>query len=759
MPGHLPGHGNGTSERAASDLERRDEEGLGDGAPVAHWWSGLLASGLLPVLHVDRVPAPPRLGGDETALGPHATSVIQILPVNQAARLTVRLSGPAAGPAAPGVQWQCVGRESLEYLLHGPVGDGLRATCLGAVVAAERRELAEQRRLWRGRVLLGPRTLQLESWLRTLLLLPDTGRVVILMPRTSGPPAAAGADPRTVLPRRAPAPDEGRPDMSQGLPTRSPGTHGGLGQPAPDQPELGPSRAARDLSGALRADVRAGTRGPTTRQGLGRRRGDTARDAARPSPRQLERHWMAQLAGAESPSEVVQVALQGLRDLAQAETAACGLLDPDTHHLTLVSSLAPRGPLPEPVALGDEAVLARAAQQARTDRDDLAAGNVTTPRTPLGTLPPRGLLASATDLTWPWTGPAHQVVGVWALAAPPPAAPPPAAPRAGSAVAPVTASVLRGSETALGDLHGVVIVWWPAGAGPRDVDRRRADRFVAVVTRALTRARAHVQDRVRRLQAEEANEEKMRFLAVMSHELRTPLNAIQGYAQLLALGIRGPVTPDQVEDLGRIEAQQRHVMDLVNDILDFARLDRGVLQYALEPVALAGVIDEVAEALAGLARRRGVQLHPLAPPAPADGGAGRAGEESVVLADPRRVRQIILNLGSNAIKATPNGGTVSFELLVQPGVVQLHVQDTGSGVPDGVRARLFTPFATAQTATEQRQAIAQGAGPNGAGLGLYLSREMARAMQGDVCCLRSDGTGTVFELRLPRVPSVALAPG
>src|SRR3712207_6533440 len=173
----------------------------------------------------------------------------------------------------------------------------------------------------------------------------------------------------------------------------------------------------------------------------------------------------------------------------------------------------------------------------------------------------------------------------------------------------------------------------------------------------------------------------MQFLAVMSHELRTPLNAIAGYADLLALGVRGPVSPAQREDLDRIRRSQRHLLSLINDVLNFAKLEAGHVQLQLGPVSLGAVAGEVEARVSPQLRARG---HVLDAPACDPDVSARADEE--------KVRQILLNLLSNAIKFTPPGGRIALECGRQGDRALVRVRDTGAGIPADKLERIFEPF-------------------------------------------------------------------
>ena len=235
--------------------------------------------------------------------------------------------------------------------------------------------------------------------------------------------------------------------------------------------------------------------------------------------------------------------------------------------------------------------------------------------------------------------------------------------------------------------------------------------------------------------AEAANRAKSRFLSMMSHDLRTPLNAIGGYAQLLDLGIRGPVTEAQHKDLTRIKSSQEHLLGLINRILSFAKLEGGKVEYNISDVPLDETIRDVEVFVTPqlFDKRLAYRYEPSAEP----DGVG-----VLVRADPEKLQQILTNLLANAIKFTDPGGqiTVSYEMI--GGDVAVHVRDTGRGIPANELALVFEPFAQV------------GRGLNtpdeGVGLGLAICRELARGMGGDLTVESTVGAGSVFTFTLPR---------
>ena len=242
-----------------------------------------------------------------------------------------------------------------------------------------------------------------------------------------------------------------------------------------------------------------------------------------------------------------------------------------------------------------------------------------------------------------------------------------------------------------------------------------------------------------RADAEAANASKALFLTTMSHELRTPLNAIGGYAELMEMGIRGPTTEQQQHDLSRIRASQRHLLSLINDILNFAKLEAGQVEVRLNAVDVATAITDAEALVAPQVRARGLSLVVGAPATPV-----------AVRADAEKLRQILLNLLTNALKFTDSGGTIAVGGDTTDDVVHLWVSDTGRGIPADEVERVFEAFVQIDRHLTQHA-------QQGVGLGLAISRELARAMGGDLSVTSRVGVGSRFTLTLaPRaLPSFA----
>jgi two-component system, sensor histidine kinase and response regulator len=239
-------------------------------------------------------------------------------------------------------------------------------------------------------------------------------------------------------------------------------------------------------------------------------------------------------------------------------------------------------------------------------------------------------------------------------------------------------------------------------------------------------AKANRELEAARSEAERANRAKSEFLSRMSHELRTPLNAILGFAQLLD-GDDG--TAEQHESTRQILQAGQHLLELINEILDIARIEEGRLDVLLEPIDLTEIVREATGLVAPLASERAITLMTEGP-----GWSGH------VLADRQRLAQVLLNLLANAIKYNHHGGTVAVSYLPQPGDrVTVQVRDTGPGIPQALMSRLFEPFdrlGAEQLAVE------------GTGLGLALSKRLVELMQGTLTVDSAPGRGSAFRVTL-----------
>ena len=234
---------------------------------------------------------------------------------------------------------------------------------------------------------------------------------------------------------------------------------------------------------------------------------------------------------------------------------------------------------------------------------------------------------------------------------------------------------------------------------------------------------------IAREESEKANRAKADFLAVMSHELRTPLNAISGYTDLLNLGIYGPLGEEQREALRRITRNQEHLLALINDVLNFAKIDAGQVEFDIADVPVDTALHAVEPLIAPLLRAKGLEFVY----APCD-------PRVTVRADADKLRQVLLNLLTNAVKYTPAGGTVSMTCDTADSHVFIRVADTGPGIPERRLKSIFDPFVQGDRALNR---------PNeGVGLGLAISRELTIGMDGELQVASELDRGSVFTVKL-----------
>lgn len=256
--------------------------------------------------------------------------------------------------------------------------------------------------------------------------------------------------------------------------------------------------------------------------------------------------------------------------------------------------------------------------------------------------------------------------------------------------------------------------------------RRSAESKLASAIERERLARAEA-DSARKV-AEEANKYKSAFIAKMSHELRTPLNAIGGYVQLLEMGIRGAVNEEQIEFLRRIRSSEEHLLGLIDQILDIARVESGQEIYQLTSVNVTETIQRVEELVAPQMIAKQIAF-----------SFQSCNVDLAILADADKVRQILLNLLGNALKNTQSGGTISMWCDAGDETVGINVSDTGRGIHTDQIDRIFERFVQIS-----------GGGGDGVGLGLPISREFAHGMNGQLTAESVVGHGSTFTLRLPR---------
>ena len=298
--------------------------------------------------------------------------------------------------------------------------------------------------------------------------------------------------------------------------------------------------------------------------------------------------------------------------------------------------------------------------------------------------------------------------------------------------------VRPGGETVTAELRIVDASWTGEGMSARLVSLRD----VTDRKRAAERERQLERERAARAEAEAASQAKTEFLAMMSHELRTPLNAVIGYAELLDLGIAGPLTGDQRHQLSRIRTSGRHLLGLVNEVLDLAKIEAGRLSVNLGLGRAGDAADAALSLVQTRADEKGIRFV----------GECLGNSDVVYEGDEDRVRQILVNLLSNAVKFTEPGGSVALECgtAARPDPearvhhhakwVYLRVRDTGIGIPSEQLPLIFDPFVQGETGHTRSN--------DGSGLGLTISRRLARLMGGDVTVRSTPGDGSVFTLWL-----------
>ena len=254
--------------------------------------------------------------------------------------------------------------------------------------------------------------------------------------------------------------------------------------------------------------------------------------------------------------------------------------------------------------------------------------------------------------------------------------------------------------------------------------RREVEHLLGESERARGEAEAARRD------AEAANRAKSEFLATISHELRTPLNAIGGYAELIELGIRGPVSTEQRADLDRIQQSQRHLLGLINGVLNYARVEAGAVSYELREVGIEEVLVTCEALVAPQMRSKNIAFH-----------RESSNSDLAVLADGEKLQQILLNLLSNAIKFTEPGGKITLRAGSSGDFVRLEVADTGIGIASEQLGRVFEPFVQVDAKLTRTR--------EGTGLGLAISRDLARGMGGELTVVSAPGAGSTFTLTLP----------
>jgi len=222
---------------------------------------------------------------------------------------------------------------------------------------------------------------------------------------------------------------------------------------------------------------------------------------------------------------------------------------------------------------------------------------------------------------------------------------------------------------------------------------------------------------------------KSTFLSAMSHELRTPLNSILGFTGILLQELAGPLNEEQRKQLGMVKNSARHLLALINDVLDISRIEAGQMEIARDPFDLPGTIESVREAMEPLAAAKGLALSTVVDP-----GIGP------VTSDRRRVEQILINLVGNAVKFTESG-EVRIECRVREGRVEIRVADTGIGIRAEEMGKLFVPFQQIESGVDRPH--------EGTGLGLSISRKLVELLGGEIRAESAWGAGSAFSFTLP----------
>jgi signal transduction histidine kinase len=284
-----------------------------------------------------------------------------------------------------------------------------------------------------------------------------------------------------------------------------------------------------------------------------------------------------------------------------------------------------------------------------------------------------------------------------------------------------------------GQVTGLVAVWRTGAEPPGEADEWLLSALADQAAVAVENARLNTE-----IQRREESDRDMlntgelreRALIMLSHDLRSPLNAIQSYADLIEMEVYGPITNRQRHALGRIRLSTRHLVSVLENVLEMARLNAGALELRSGPVRVAEVIDEAVQMVSAAIADKQQELH-----VDCDG-------ELLVTAEPDRLRQVLLNLLGNAAKYTQRGGSIEVTATVADGADRrqavIGVADNGPGIPDDQLPNIFTPY----------YRVADTSAIPGAGLGLAISRELVRHMGGELDVISEPGRGATFRVWL-----------